>query len=316
MLDSLRFVQGAVAKKDFVPALTHFKIQGGFIRGFNGMLGLSCPIDIDLDVNPKALQFVKAIQACKDTIQLHMTPSGKLSIKSGKFKVLVDCHQDSFPEVHPEGEEVPLNGNLLDTLKTLFPFIAEDASRPWARGILFRGQSAYATNNITLVERWLGTPFPVEINIPKTAVAELLRIGEEPTRLLMTENSATFCFDGERWLRTQTYSTDWPDLQRILDSASSQEPLPPGLIDAIEALSPFVDDLGRIYLSDGLVATGGHGSTEASLEVDGLHGTGCYNYQQLLLLKGVAVTADFTSHPKPSLFYGDKIRGAAIGIRS
>jgi hypothetical protein len=29
MLDALKFVKGAVAKKDFVPELTHFRITGG-----------------------------------------------------------------------------------------------------------------------------------------------------------------------------------------------------------------------------------------------------------------------------------------------
>lgn len=316
MLDSLRFVQGAVAKKDFVPALTHFRIHGGTIRGFNGMLGLCCPIDLDLDCSPKALQFVKAVQTCKDTIQLHMTPAGRLSVKSGKFKALVDCIQDSFPEVSPEGQELQLDGGLLKVLKLLAPFIADDASRPWARGILLRGQSAFATNNIILIERWLGYTFPVEINIPKSAVTELIRIGEEPESLQVTENSVTFHFAGKRWLRTQTYSTQWPDLSRILDRPATPQPIPDGLWDAAVDLLPFVDELGRLFLTPGQVTTGHGDGAGAAIDVPGIQADGCFNAQQVILLKGVAKTLDLGGYPGPCSFFGDQIRGALIGMRA
>ena len=237
MLNALRFVQGAVAKKDFVPALQHFRIEGGTIRGYNGMMGLSCPIALNLYVCPKAIPFIKAIQTCKDTIAIHMTTGGRLGIKSGTFKAFVDCINEPFPEVIPEGEHIELKGDLLGVLKLLPPFIAEDASRPWARGILLRNQSAFATNNVCLIEYWLGYDFPIELNIPKAAVSELLRINEEPTGLQFTESSVTFHFAGQRWLRTQTYSTVWPDLNKILDQPATLVPVFPGLWQATEDLA-------------------------------------------------------------------------------
>lgn len=314
MLDSLRFVMGAVAKKDFVPSLVHFRIAEGRVRGFNGMIGLSCPIDMNLEVSPKATQFVKAIQTCKDTIQLHVTPAGKLAVKSGSFKAFVECTPEAYPMVEPEGENVPLTGGLVKVLKQLLPFIAEDASRPWARGILLRGQSAFATNNIVVIEHWMDTPFPVEINIPKMAIVELLRIGEEPETLQICANSATFHFSGQRWLRTQTYATTWPDLSRILDVQSLQLPVPPGLWQAVEDLIPFVDDLGRLYLSDGSIATGQTDGTGASVEIPDIHTIGCFNAFQLRLLQDTIQTMDFSTYPKPCLFFGDGVRGAVVGM--
>lgn len=315
MLDSLRFVQGAVAKKDFVPSLTHFRIQGGTIRGYNGMLALCCPIDLDLDCSPKAVSFVKAIQTCKETIQLHMTPAGRLSVKSGKFKALVDCTPADYPDVEPEGVVMPLDGELLKVLKLLTPFIADDASRPWARGILLRGQSAFATNNIVLIERWLGYSFPVELNIPRSAVVEMIRIGEEPERLQICENNVTFHYSGNRWLRTQTYPTQWPDLGRILDKPANPLAIPEGLWEAAADLTPFVDELGRLFLSAGMVTTGHGEGAGASIEVPGILDNGCFNVQQVMLLKGVAKTIDMTGYPGPCAFFGDKIRGALVGMR-
>lgn len=316
MLNALKFVQGAVAKKDFVPELTHFKIENGRILGFNGSIALSCPINLDLNICPKATSFVKAIQTCKETIQIHLTPSGKLSVKSGAFKALVECVPSFVPEVGPEGPEAPLNSGILPVLKTLAPFIAEDASRPWARGILFRGGSAFATNNICLVEHWLGEPFPVEINIPRAAVMELLRINEEPVRIQVTEQSATFHFTGDRWLRTQTYTTVWPDLAKVLGNPSVQKPAPENLWTAVEDLKPFVDDLGRIFFnSTGIISTSPSEDEGAKVEVSGLQDQGCFHFEQLLLVGGIASTIDLSLWPAPCLFQGDKLRGAIVGMR-
>ena len=54
MLAALKFVQGAVARRDFVPALTHFYIADGFVKGYNGRIAICAPIDVDLVATPKA----------------------------------------------------------------------------------------------------------------------------------------------------------------------------------------------------------------------------------------------------------------------
>lgn len=315
MLDALKFVQGAVAKKDFVQALTHFHISGGFIKSYNGSLALCSPIDLDLEATPKADPFIKAIATCKDTVQLNMTPAGRLSIKSGSFRAFVDCTDEAYPDVQPEGEVLELDGALLKALEKLNPFIAEDASRQWARGILFRGRSAFATNNVTLVEYWLGYDFPVEVNIPKPAVQELIRIGEEPTKVQVCENSVTFHYASGRWLRTQTYSTRWPDTAKILDRDSTQQPFPEGFFEALADLLPFADDLERVYFLNTRMATTPVEGLGASVDLVGLPEQGIYNIRQLQLLEAVAETIDLSQYPAPCLFYGDRVRGAIVGMR-
>lgn len=315
MLDNLRFVQGAVARKDFVPALTHFQIRGGRITGFNGVISLSSPIPLELDIRPKAAQLIKAIQTCQETIQLHVTPGGKLAVKSGKFKVMVDCTAEAFPTVAPEGAQVEFPTGLLAVFKKLYPFIADDASRPWARGILLRGASAFATNNIALVEHWLGGQVPTPINVPRAAIVEILRIGEEPESVLVAENSITFNFAGERWLRTQTLSAEWPDLSRILDGQANLQPFPPGLVEAVETVKPFTDDLSSIFFTEAGITTSKTTDEEgATVAIEGLS-PGCFNAEMLIEVGGLATGVDFSTYPKPCLFQGDGVRGALVGMR-
>lgn len=315
MLEALKFVQGAVAKKNFVQALTHFHIADGFIKGYNGSLALCSPIDLDLKVTPRAIPFIKAIQTCKTTVQLNMTPSGRLSVKSGKFRAYVECVEDVFPDIEPEGETIILNGDLLKALKVLLPFIAEDASRPWARGVLFRGPSAFATNNISLVEYWLGYHFPIEVNIPKPAVQELLRIGEEPSTIRVSENNVTFLYKSGRWLRTQTYSTKWPDMTKVLERESKQTVFPENFFTALTDLMPFIDEFERVYINGEVITTTLSEDQGASMKVNGLPASGIFNIKQLQLLENIATTIDLTQYPAPCLFFGDRLRGAVIGMR-
>ena len=316
MLADLKFVAGAISRKELVQSLSHFRIEKGTVRGFNGTIGLCSPINLDLDITPKAEQFIKAVQTCEDTIALHVTNSGKLSLKSGKFKALIECiEKESFPEIFPQGEFVKVEPGFLATIKRLAAFISDDASRNWSRGILFKGQSAFATNNIVLAESWLGYDFPVTVNIPKTAINELLRINEEPVSLQMTENRISFHFEGDRWLCSQTYETNWPDLSRVLDTRSEPKELPATLFNDVESLLPFTDNFNAIFLKEGLISTTENDDNGASVENAEVTFTGKYDARQLLLLRGVATTMDFTLYPAACMFFGDKIRGAIVGMR-
>lgn len=318
MLDAIRFTRGAIAKKDFVAELTHFRIAGGRITGFNGVLALSAPIDLDLVARPKADTFAKAMNACETTTTMHMTPSGRLSIKSGKFKALVEC----FPEEHaaepyePKGWPIDVGPGFMKAIRALAPFMGVDASREWALGIMLRGQSAYATNNVTFAEYWHGHPMPFPMNIPKPVVTELLRINEDPLQVLSTEDSITFHFSGDRWMRSALYSSNWPDKAfQLFDMYTFEySPTPPGLFDALRKLKPFMDKEGRVYFRGGGVATSPSDEVGAHVEVEDLVDGPCFQLPALELLENTT-HVDFSPHPGPCGFLSDGMRGMILGLR-
>lgn len=320
MLNALKFVQGAVAKKDFVPSLTHFCIRNRSVLGFNGSLGLSSPIDVDFEVFPRAEQFVKAIAACSETIALHIDEkSKKLVVRSGTFRTFVDCHTtDSYPQIQPEGESVKLDKSLLPALKHLEPFIAEDASRPWACGVLFDGESAYSTNNIVLLQYWLGYKFPCRVNIPANAVRELLRIGEDPVSLQMTERRLVFHYSDGRWLSTQVIDRPWPDVSTIFDKLSGAQlwPFTNEFFEALAKLEPFADDLKKCYMLGDRISTVPDPSVGGASIKIAAPMTGCYNIKQLMNLQGVVDAAGFDTYPAPAAIFGKVSRGIIVGFRA
>ncbi len=317
MLKELKFVQGAVAKKDLLPAMTHFRIEGGHVRSYNGTLALSSPLPFDIDCNPKADQLVRAIGQCQETVTLSMTPGGSLRIQSGKFRAFVQTIDGPTPHVMPEGDRFELDGQeLLNALRIVYDFIGNDASRPWTNGVLLHEQSAYATNNTTLVQYWIGSKFPFTVNVPRVAVKEILRVNEPPTHAQLEKNSITFHFTDGRWIRTQLLETTWPDLTKVLDKPSNATPIDPLLFEGIETLKAVCDGANRIFIKDGVMRTHLEEDTGGTFDLEGMDFTGVYQIHMLALLKGVVTRADFTLYPKPCLFFGERLRGAIIGMRS
>ena len=318
MLRELKFVQGAVGKKDFIPAITHFCIEDGHVRAYNGTIALSSPIKCDLSVKPKAIPMVQAIARCDDTIALSMTAAGRLAIRSGNFKAFIECVEESQSHVQPEGEVINFDGKLvLEGIKTIQPFIGNDASRPWSAGILIKGESLFATNNVCAVEFWMGAEFPLTVNIPKAAIAEMIRINEAPTHAQVTETSITFHYADGRWIRSQLYSTEWPDFNKILVGYHdiTHTPIPKELFVGLSTIKPFVNKNGQVFLKEDVIHTHEDPNEGASFELDWIHKDSLFNLEMLALLEGIAETADFERYPAPCPFFGGRVRGAIIGMR-
>ncbi len=317
MLDELKFVQGAVSKKNFLPALTHFRIEAGNIRSFNGTLALSSPIKLDIDCTPKADPFIKAIQKCTETVSMSLTKAGRLRIQSGTFKVFINCTEEETHHVEPEGELHDIDGEVfLKAIKTIAPFIGIDASRPWSNGILLKGQSAYATNNVSLVEYWVGNSFPVICNIPKSAIVEIIRINKPPTKVQISNKSISFLYEDDKWIRTSLLDICWPDLDKILNTPSNPVPIDERIFEGLESIKPFVDKLGRVYIQNETICTSIIEGEGATYEIPDFKSEGAYQLGILNLLKNTATKIDFSTYPKPCLFFGERLRGAIIGMRT
>lgn len=321
MLEALKFVQRGVARRDIVPGLTHFRIKDGRVTGFNGSYSLSAPVDIGFNVAPSAGAFVKALDACEDVITLKMDNEKSLLVRSGNFRTSVPCIPlESVPTVTPEGVMVDPHDSILGALELLKPFVGVDASRPWATGVLFNKQSAFATNNIIVAEYWLGTHFPHTVNVPSGIVDEVIRVSEELTMLQIASGSITFHYADGRWIKSQLLALDWPDIISVLDNAwknTKLKPVPPGLPEAVEKLSRFGDKKDcRTYFRGTDIATHTEGAVDggALVELQGIPNKGCYHTRYLNDVFDIAERIDFDAYPHPIPFTGARVRGAMVGI--
>lgn len=320
--DALSFVVGAVARKDYEPELCHLLIKDQRVVAYDGLLSMSSPIPIDLHVKPHAKDMMLAVKACesmKEPIAMHVTKAGRLSLKAGKFKAFIGCmeNESEMTRPLPKGQFIDVSAELFDTIRMLAPFISTDATRPWSRGILITTNSCLVTNNVILIERWHGASFPIELIIPAPAVEELLRIGEAPIKMQVCDNSATFYFEGDRYMMTQLLEGSWPTerVQARLSQPASPVAIPEGFFEALETLRPFTDtDRKYVFLGPDKITTHQSGEDGAEVEFATGEGTQIFTMTYLQMLEGVASKIDFQQWPDPCLFYGPKLRGVIIGV--
>lgn len=316
ILTTMKFIRGAVSTKNLVPEMKHFWINEGSIRGYNGVIALQSPIDFAVPCMPLAVPLVTAISKCEAVMSLGMTASGRLRVQSGKFLSYIECLEVPMPDIEPVGDIIELDGKaLIAAIRAVKPFIGSDASRPWVNGVLLRGQSAFATNNVCLVEYWIGVPLPLTANLPIEAVNELLRITDTPTRAQVCDHSITFHYPDGRWLKTQLYSTDWPDLTQVLERPSAPRPMPPDLFEGLETIRPFLEKDGNVYFRSGGIHTSEADGVGASYQVEGLDFEGIYKLEMLKLMAEAATMADMVQYPGPCPFWNDRLRGVIIGLR-
>lgn len=323
MLKTLKFVQGAVSKKDFLPALKHFVIENGTVRGYNGTLALCAPIPLQISCKPKADELVDAVTNCKEEIVMSMTATGRLRIKSGAYASSVDCVPDeNTPHAVPDGEIHPIDGEAFMTgIKVLQPFIGDDASRQWSNGLLFVNQSVYATNNVIAAEYYMRFALPSVVMIPRDAIRELVRIDEAPISIQLARNSATFHYSDGRWLYTLLGMADqWPDIPGLIDHTVHGPlfPIDTRLFDGLEAIRKRVDKIGRVYFHNTGLSTVAAGDPDGSqYHVPDLQWEGIYNIDMLRLLEGVVEEIDWSQWPGRCYFTGAKkyMRGVMVGLK-
>lgn len=252
MLATLRRVRGAVSDRPTVIALTHFFFNDGRIQGNNARFAIDAPLDFVANrICVPAAAFTRAIDSCGDNEPTLELRDGHLLLRAGRLRIkLPTLDAGQYPSMEPDPVAFEPEAPLLPVLSALAPFIAEDANQVWPMGVwLSDAGFAYATNNIILLR--YACDFMAntghDINLPGSAVEELVRIGEEPVEFGVSANSVTFYFADGSWLKSQLIDKEWPveTLDKLYAGAFGKaaerkfKDVPEDLRPALEALLPF-----------------------------------------------------------------------------
>ncbi len=186
--------------------------------------------------------------------------------------------------------------------------------------MLFAGESAFATNSITLIEYWVGSNFPQPVLVPAAAIYELLRIKETPVRMQVTERNVVFWYGDGRWLWSQLIEPKWPAAAEVIDRSfkgARMSSFTDQLFDALETLAPFVakEKGSAVHFQGDRIATD-PASDKTGTTVDVLcPKIGIFKIHQLIALRNVITGADFSKYPQPIPFAGERCRGIIMPIR-
>jgi hypothetical protein len=313
LIASLQFLLLGQKDTGIADYQTHVNMFNGYAVTFDGVIAAGCQIGEPLNAVCETSRFLAAMKQCGETYSITQTEGGKLSVKSGSFKVLVPTIDAKImPTIEPDMPIAVIDDRLKDAFEALNWMVAEQDEQIYKASFLLRAGSMIATNGRVAAEYWHGIDLPPDLVIPKPFVVAVLKSGKKLAKFGYCSRSITFWFEDESFIRTQLFEDQWPDIDKLLNVPSDPKPVPPGLFDAVRVVKPFSVD-GMVYLNEGVVASHPFEGEGAVFEMKGLPNGPAYVIDNILGIEAACKTIDFGPTQQP--FFGDNIRGIIIGDR-
>lgn len=316
MKEYLQRVRGAVATRDLIPVLTHFHIYNGRIQGGNANIVIDSKFPFkSKTITVKAEDFIRVVDLFEGEFKIKITDVAEFS--KGKTRIKLPLYDNAaYPLVDaPKGKL--LRGIDLSLFEYIRPFVGDDATRPWSCGVLIEDDYMYATNNVVLVRVKHSIKINGRINISAACIDELLRLDVQPKKTVVADNYIGFIFDDDFWLRAQTLTTEWPDMQQFFEKLPKRLPkIQDGLLQAVQTVMPFADniDFPEIILKDDTVTTSS-GVKQAAVAGFSKLPESVFRAEPLIKVLSVATHLDLNAYPQPCAFRSEHLEGVLIGLR-
>lgn len=314
LVNALKFV--GLAQRDIGNInQTHVRLGNHWAVAYNDIIAMGHKIEEDLHACPHTIKLIAALSKCGDSLAITQLDSGRLSVKSGAFKALVPCADGaSMAAAYPDPPCAVIDDRLKEGFAAIADLAAEGSQHVVTASVLLGPGTMTTTNRLLLLQYWHGIDLPPNIVLPKASVAALLKVNKPLVKFGFSNNSATFYFEDESWLRTQLYNEQWPDIAAILDVPSNPWPVPGELFKGLDAVAPFSDN-GHVFLLEGAIRSHVANGVGASYEIAGVPSNVGYSARLLKMLEPFTTTIDIVGSNGVTYFFGDKIRGALCQVK-
>lgn len=322
LIAALKFV--SVAQKDIgEPFARHCVLYQQCVYAFDGVLSAGHKIADDLQACPQTQQFMSALSRCGEGTSIsQLADKPKLSITSGKFRAFVPCLPfDQMPGIAPDPMLGPIDDNIIKGFEVVGRLATEGAQKVLMASVLLSPNTVTATDRSILAQYWHGNYLPCNCVMPKRSVDAITKAGKKLKGFGYSvgedgkARTATFYFEDDSWIKTQLYTEDWPDCDRILNVPSNAWPLPKGINEAFEIVLPFANEHGWIML-DGTNMRTDDGEDGASFEIEGLPKDRWFKADYLKFVLPLAQKVDWGAEPNSiALFFGENLRGAVAPVK-
>lgn len=316
LINALKFV--SFAQKDKGNELqTHCLMSNGWLVASDGMLTVGCKTEEQLFACPQTNTLLSALLKCGDNLAITQRDNSHLAVKSGGFSVVVPCLAEPLSISAPDSPCGEIDNRItkgFDTIKHLLKDAKEDEiSELVCSAIKLQTNTMLATNRFVVFEYWHGLSFPPNLIIPKPAIEAVVKSGKNLVSFGFSERSVTFHFEDESFIKTQRFEIHYPKTDEILNKETCPQPVPERFFEAVDTISEF--GKGDIYFSTGALRSHKNPEEGATFEVDGLVEGPVFGVKRLKEIEPVTQTIDFLSYPNIAYFYGERLRGAVMGIR-
>lgn len=315
LIEALRFIALA-QQKEGTPAQTHCAIGNGCVVAFNGVFAAGHLIEDDLSACPHTMRLLDALNKCGETVSITQLDSGRLSVKSDKFRALIPCIPfDQLIDVGPDEPCAEIDDRIKAGFEMVAPVLSDTPQRAMLGAALLQAGSIVGTNGHMLLEYWHGIDLPPGLLIPKAACIAVSKAAKKLTKFGFTDNSATFFFEDDSFIKTQLFADSYPDYDCIFPEAPNPWPAPVGLFDAIRKVQSLADDKIVHFNGTSVSVMDAQRKEAGSFDVDGLPDRMAFNMDYLFIAEESFKQVEFDTKGCRVLFFGDNVRGAIMGIK-
>lgn len=315
LLAALKFVSLSQNDSKAETQHTHVLLSNKWAVATNPVFAMGHKIDDDLNVCPHTERLIDALSKCGDTLSVTTLDSGRLSIKSDRFRAIVPCVNAAlFPPVLPDTPCASLNDALRAGFEAVAGILDNTNARPFATCALLQAGTVVGCDGYSLAEYWHGIDLPPGLLIPKPTITALLKTDKPLAKLGYSSNSVTFYFDDESWISTRVVVTSYPTYEKIFSAKANAWPVPDGFYTAIKHVSSF-NEQGSVYFNGNSISSHATDDDGATYEIDGIPANQAYNGNFILLFENLATKFDFTTSADKCFFFGENVRGAIAAVR-
>ncbi len=321
--ESLKKVATAVATKDIIPHLTHYLIQNSEVIASDGNITVGSSFPDHREYMVPADDFDKVIARLGDDSTIEVGEE-KITVKNGRYRSTIGVvHElESFNYLRPEGTKVPAPTYFVDGLKTLRPFVSDNATRSFAMAYCITAKDITVTNNIVIARYDEEFPMTVDgvedILLPLGAADYILSRSDPLEYIQYTANSMSFIFADGSWMRTPLLAEKFPldQVDHIIGEMDTRTvvQITDEWREAYETVSALTES--AIHITPDKI-TGGRSVTEASAETSSpVEEETIWNAKFLDPVLQEATGWNPGSWPKPAYWVSPKCYGAVMGMRS
>lgn len=312
--NALEFIALA-QEKTGKPNETNCFIHNGFVTASNDFLTTSHLFENNIEACPKTIDFLNALKLCGKNFKITQLSLHKIAVQSGRLTAYIDCleNADALYITKPDQPRIELTEAFLNCLKLLSPLTDTKEQDIKTSSILLKSGTAVASKDqALLLEAYHGVHMPT-IAVPSKAIKAVLKSKKTPSHLGFSDNSATFHFPDDSWIKTQFYEGDWPDTDSILNYPGNAMIEPPkGFFKALHKLKDFTDDF--IIIEDDKIKTSAVDNKGTEIKFKGFDKVAKLNISYLLLIEKFVKTIDIKADDHHCYFYGDDVRGVLAGV--
>lgn len=314
LISALDFVGCAVTEHTDVAWKGCVQFANGQVIAYNSILAAGCKVEEEFASCPQYGLLKRALEHATAGVQFTQIDSGKLAVSSGKFRAVIPCHDPlTMPDVEPNVNIAPADDRLRTGFETIGQIVKESGLTVVEASLLLTGQSMVACDRQFMIEFWHGNNLPPDLVLPKVFIQAVIAakktivgFGYNPG------NSITLWFEDGSWIKTQLFSSTWPNWQSVLNKGDANRcvAIPDELFTAVERVLPFSDN-GVVYFNGDTLTSHSTSGQGASYELNSPAGF-AYAGARLKFLKGIASVIEFSAEHRAAFFFANAppIRGA------